>query len=86
MKLSDAFLEKTRENSIEIVVNLVNLNYNVDTEILKRSPTLLGYSKLLCYIREELASNGGGQEVACFLENRGSGVRKQDVLDLRKKE
>ena len=76
----------TLENSIEIVVNLVNLNYNVDTEILKRSPTLLGYSKLLCYIREELASNGGGQEVACFLENRGSGVRKQDVLDLRKKE
>ena len=28
LKLSDAFLEKPRENSIEVVVNLVNLNYN----------------------------------------------------------
>ena len=64
LKLSDAFLEKARENSIEIIVNLVNLNYNVDTEILKRSPTLLGYSKLLCYIREELASNGGDLKAA----------------------
>ena len=64
LKLSDAFLETPRENSIEIVVNLVNLNYNVDTEILKRSPSLLGYSKLLCYIREELASNGGDLKAA----------------------
>ena len=64
LKLSDAFLETPRENSIEIIVNLVNLNYNVDTEILKRSPTLLGYSKLLCYIREELASNGGDLKAA----------------------
>ena len=64
LKLSDAFLEKPRENSIEVVVNLVNLNYNVDTEILKRSPSLLGYSKLLCYIREELASNGGDLKAA----------------------
>ena len=64
MKLSDAFLETTRESSIEIVVNLVNLNYNVDTELLKRSPTLLGYSKLLCYIQEQLASNGGDLKLA----------------------
>ena len=64
LKLSDAFLETPRENSIEIIVNLVNLNYNVDTEILKRSPSLLGYSKLLCYIREELASNGGNLKAA----------------------
>ena len=64
LKLSDAFLEKARENSVEIVVNLVNLNYNVDTELLKRSPTLLGYSKLLCYIQEQLASNGGDLKLA----------------------
>jgi hypothetical protein len=64
LRLSDAFLENPRENSVEIIVNLVNLNYNVDTEILKRSPTLLGYSKLLCYIREELASNGGDLKAA----------------------
>ncbi len=64
LKLSDAFLETPRENSAEIIVNLVNLNYNVDTEILKRSPTLLGYSKLLFYIQEGLASNGGDLKAA----------------------
>jgi predicted transposase/invertase (TIGR01784 family) len=58
LRLSNAFLEAPKENSVELIVKLVNLNYNKDAEILQRSPTLRGYSKLLFYIREEMQSNG----------------------------
>ncbi len=57
--LSESFLAEPKENSLELVVNLINLNYNKDSEILQRSPSLLGYSKLLYHIREELKANGG---------------------------
>ena len=59
MKLSDSFLAPPKENSIELVVNFINLNYNKDNEILQKSPSLLGYSKLLYYIKEEAKENGG---------------------------
>ena len=58
LRLSEAFLEEPKENSVELVVNLVNLNYNNGAEILQKSPSLLGYSKLLFYIREEMINNG----------------------------
>lgn len=58
LRLSNAFLEEPKENSVELIVKLVNLNYNKNAEILQRSPSLLGYSKLLFYIREEMQSNG----------------------------
>ena len=59
LRLSNAFLEEPKENSVELVVNLINLNYNEDTEVLQRSPSLRGYSKLLYYIRKEMPLNGG---------------------------
>ena len=59
LKLSDSFLAPPKENSIELVVNFINLNYNEDNEILQKSPSLLGYSKLLYYIKEESKENGG---------------------------
>lgn len=59
LRLSESFLAEPKENSLELVVNLINLNYNKDSEILQRSPSLLGYSKLLYHIREELGTNGG---------------------------
>ena len=59
MKLSDSFLAPPKENSIELVVNFINLNYNKDNEILQKSPSLLGYSKLLYYIKKESKENGG---------------------------
>ena len=59
LRLSESFLVKPKENSLELVVNLINLNYNKDSEILQRSPSLLGYSKLLYHIQEELGANGG---------------------------
>ena len=62
MKLSDSFQAPPKENSLELVVKFVNLNYNVnseDNEILQRSPSLLGYSKLLYYIKTAAKENGG---------------------------
>ncbi len=59
LRLSESFLAEPKENSVELVVNLVNLNYTESKEILEKSPSLLGYSKLLFYIREEMKGNGG---------------------------
>ena len=59
LKLSDSFQAPPKENSLELVVNFVNLEYNTDNEILQRSPSLLGYSKLLYYIKTAAKENGG---------------------------
>ena len=59
LRLSESFLAEPKENSLELVVNLINLNYNKDSEILQRSPSLLGYSKLLYYIKTAAKENGG---------------------------
>ncbi len=64
LRLSNAFLESPKENSVELIVKLVNLNYNKDAEILQRSPSLRGYSKLLYYIRKEMLNNGGDLSTA----------------------
>ena len=52
LRLSDSFMTKPKENSLELVVKVINLNYNESNEILERSPSLMGYSKLLHYIKE----------------------------------
>ena len=44
--------EKIPENSMELVVKVIDLRYTEDNEILKRSSTLSGYSLLLSYVRE----------------------------------
>ena len=59
--MSSSFLAKPKETSLELVVNLINLNYTKGKEILERSPSLMGYSKLLFYIREEMAASGSLQ-------------------------
>ena len=59
LRLSESFLVDPKENSLELVVNLINLSYTETSEILQRSPSLLGYSKLLHHIQEELSANGG---------------------------
>ena len=62
LKLSDSFQAPPKENSLELVVKFINLNYNInneDNEILQRSPSLLGYSKLLYYIKTAAKENGG---------------------------
>ena len=59
LRLSESLLVDPKENSLELVVNLINLSYTETSEILQRSPSLLGYSKLLYHIQEELSANGG---------------------------
>ena len=59
LTLSESYLAQPKENSMELVVNLINLNYTEGKEILQRSPSLLGYSKLLYYIQTESKANGG---------------------------
>lgn len=54
LRLSDSFMEVPPENSMELVVKFINLRYNEENEILKRSETLKGYSRLIFYVRANL--------------------------------
>jgi len=57
LKLSDAFLGCDRvDNSMELVVKLINLGYNEENEVLNRSNKLKGYSLLLKYIKDNAAA------------------------------
>ena len=56
LSLADSFIEAPPENSLNLVVKLINLRYNKDNEILNRSKTLLGYSKLVTYVKNNLSS------------------------------
>lgn len=54
LRLSDSFSAPPPENSMELVVKVIDLSYNEDNEILKRSRTLEGYSRLLFYIKSQI--------------------------------
>lgn len=54
LRLSDCFESPAPENSMELVVKVVNVSYNEKSEVLQRSETLMGYSKLISYIQEGL--------------------------------
>lgn len=54
LRLSDCYVENPPENSLELVVKIINLRYNKDNEILKRSKTLAGYSMLITRIKDGL--------------------------------
>ncbi len=55
LSLSDSFIESPTENSLHLVVKLINLRYNKDNEILNRSRILMGYSKLVTYVKDALS-------------------------------
>ena len=65
LRLSEAFLAEPKKNSIELIVNIINLNYTIGEEILQRSPSLLGYSRLVEYIRQE---QEGGSELKAAID------------------
>ena len=52
-RLSENFTATPPENSIEVVVKLVNINYNKDKELLKKSRTLMEYSRFVYLVNEE---------------------------------
>ena len=64
LRLSECFLAEPKENSLELVVNVINLNYPKQNPILTKSPSLMGYSKLLYYIRSYTADTGGDLKAA----------------------
>ena len=64
LRLSESFLAEPKENSLELIVNVINLSYNKQDEILTKSPTLFGYSKLLHYIRQYASELGGNLKTA----------------------
>lgn len=54
IRLSDSYITDPPENSAEIVVKILDVGYNKDKEILKRSPTLHDYSKFIQIVRETM--------------------------------
>ena len=56
MKLSDAFMVKCDKISIEAKVKVINVNYDKNSELLKRSKTLREYSRFIHMIREKQGS------------------------------
>ena len=53
LRLSDSFIGAPPENSLELVVKIIDVRYNKETagEILSRSEKLRGYSLLLNYVK-----------------------------------
>ena len=47
IRLSDSYITALPENSAEIVVKTLDVDYNKDKEILKRAPTLHDYSRFI---------------------------------------
>jgi predicted transposase YdaD len=54
MRLSDAFigLEADEQPCLELIVNVININYGENVEVLKKNADLRGYSILVAKIRE----------------------------------
>lgn len=60
LSLSDSFLGEAPENSVELVVKIIDMGYNGEKdersqEVLRRSEKLRGYGTLLGYVREYCA-------------------------------
>ena len=51
LKLSDSFLKKTDQPEMELKVQMININYGKNRELMKRSRSLEGYSILVDRIR-----------------------------------
>lgn len=56
LRLSDSYASVPGENTLELVVKVIDLRYNKDNPILQRSEKLKGYSYLLYCIRENRKS------------------------------
>jgi len=54
LRLSDAFLLKEANLSIELVVEVIDINYNENNPVLKKSKKLMGYAYLIEQIRQQI--------------------------------
>lgn len=77
LRLSESFNCRAPENSVELVVKVINLGYNEKNEVLKRSETLAGYSRLLHYIKE---GKGQGKNLQESIDDAVKRCMKEGVL------
>ena len=64
IRLSDCYIDGSPENSIEIVVKILDVSYNKDKKILKKSRTLYEYSRFIQIVRETLAASSDKEAAA----------------------
>lgn len=64
IRLSDCYMDSYPENSIEIVVKILDVSYNKDKNILKKSRTLYEYSRFIQIVRETLAASSDREAAA----------------------
>lgn len=64
IRLSDCYIDGSPENSIEIVVKILDVSYNKDKNILKKSRTLYEYSRFIQIVRETLAASSDKEAAA----------------------
>lgn len=69
MRLSDAFTTYDEQPSLEVIINVVNINHGSGSKALKKSPSLDGYAYLIALIRQKM--NEGlerGKAIAVSIE------------------
>ncbi|MDO4546405.1 MAG: Rpn family recombination-promoting nuclease/putative transposase [Bacillota bacterium] len=59
LKLSDSFAQKCGKIAVEVVVRVINVNYEKGAEILKRCQALQQYSRFMYLIRRKRQETGG---------------------------
>lgn len=62
LKLSDLFVGKAPENSVELVVKVVNICYNEEEEIFRKSRTLYEYSRFVATAYKHSARTSSPEE------------------------
>ena len=76
-RLSDHYKENAPENSIELVVNVYNICYSENKEILKRSRTLREYSMFIYFVNECLDREMSLEEAVAA---SGKRAKKEGIL------
>ena len=82
LRLSDSYVENPPENSAEIVVKVIDVGYNEDKEVLKKSRTLYEYSRFIQIVRETLA--GRSDKDAAIREAIQQAIREGILADFLK--
>ncbi|MBQ4521905.1 MAG: hypothetical protein IJA10_03005 [Lachnospiraceae bacterium] len=59
LKLSDAFQRHEKEPQLELLVNMININYGKNKELMEACKDLSDYSKYVAKIRSYMDGNGG---------------------------
>lgn len=86
LKLSDAFMQKCDKLSMEVVVKVINVNYEAGAEILERCRTLNQYSRFISMMRKAIkeAKTDDDRETA-YKEVVKTCIRQGILADFLKK-